>query len=388
MISRKLHNELLKAIDFFPVTGIVGPRQVGKTTLSKSIISSINKESVYLDLENPKDVAKLTDPVLYFENNKDKCVILGEIQQLPELFPILRSMVDAHRIPGRFILLGSASPDIIRNSSESLAGRIAYKELTPLILNEISTSGKELQYHWLRGGFPDAYLTQSDELSFEWHDNFIKSYVNRDLPSLGLNIDRSTIFKLWTMVAHIHGSVLNMSNLAKSLGTSSASIKKYLGFLEGAFLIRQLQPYSTNTKKRLVKAPKIYIRDSGILHQLLNINTWEALENNPILGSSWEGYALEQIIQNLDRNTSYNYYRTQDGAECDLVLIKSNKPVTGIEIKYTSSPKTAKGMLQSFEDLNTNMNYIVTPNTDDYMIKNNINVCSLFTFLTNYLPHI
>ncbi len=388
MILRIITKELRKTIGFFPVTAIVGPRQVGKTTLAKSIINSIEKEGVYLDLENPRDIAKLTDPVLFFEGNADKCVVLDEMQLMPELFPILRSMVDANRVPARFIILGSASPDIIRDTSESLAGRVAYKELTPFNLTEISPTGKEINKHWLRGGFPDAYLAQNDELSFDWSENFIKSYISRDLPLLGLTIDSRTIYKLWAMVAYMHGNVLNMNNLAKSLGVSPNSIKKYISFLEGAFLIRLLQPFATNLKKRLVKAPKVYIRDSGILHQLINISTWASLEINPMLGNSWEGYAIEQIIQNKNRGITYHYYRTQDGAECDLVLVKSNMPIASIEIKYTSGPKTSKGMLQSFKDLNAPENFVITPNTDNYMLKENIRVCNLFEFLTCYLPNI
>ncbi|MCF6351984.1 MAG: ATP-binding protein, partial [Cyclobacteriaceae bacterium] len=364
MIERSITAELKKSLDFFPVLAIVGPRQVGKTTIAKSLRNQVGKEVIYLDLENPRDTAKLQDPVLFFENNEKICIILDEIQQMPELFPILRSMVDANRIPARYILLGSASPTIIRDSSESLAGRVTYKELTPFNLVEISSTGTEVNKHWLRGGFPDAYLVKNDELSFDWLENFIKSYITRDLPMLGLTIDSRTIYKLWAMVAHMHGSVLNMSNLGKSLGVSSMSIRKYLSFLEGAFLIRLLQPYATNLKKRLVKAPKVYIRDSGVLHELININSWASLEINPMLGNSWEGYALEQIIQNAGKKLTYYYYRTQDGAECDLVLVKSNKPIASIEIKYTASPKTSKGMLQSFTDLKAAFNFVITPNTD------------------------
>ncbi len=386
MVSRIITTELINTIGIFPATAIVGPRQVGKTTLAKRLINILNKEGVYLDLENPRDIAKLTDPVLYFENNEHKLVVLDEIQQMPELFPILRSMIDANRVPGRFLLLGSASPDLIRESSESLAGRIAYKELAPFTVNEVSAGNQKLNTHWLRGGFPDAFLAKTDDFSFEWHSNFIKSYISRDLPMLGLNIESRTIYKLWAMVAHMHSNILNMSNLAKSLGVSSTSIKKYLGFLEGAFLIRLLPSYSTNSKKRLIKAPKVFIRDSGVYHQLININGWDELINNPVLGNSWEGYVVEQIVQNAGNKLSFNYYRTQDGAECDLVMIKAGKPVVGIEIKYTSSPKITKSMQESFNDLNTSMNYIVTPNTDDYLIKENIRVCSLAAFLKDYLP--
>ncbi|MEM1405296.1 MAG: ATP-binding protein [Bacteroidota bacterium] len=375
----------MESIQYFPVTGIIGPRQVGKTTLSKDILQFIDKKGIYLDLENPRDSNQLADPVLFFESNKDKCVILDEIQRMPDLFPILRSMIDDHRVPGRFIILGSASPNLIRDSSESLAGRIAYWELTPFIINEVIHDFETMKTHWLRGGYPNAYLAPSNRLSFQWISNFVKTYIERDLPLLGLNIERNTILKLWTMIAHMNASVLNMSNLAKSLGTSSTTIKKYLHFLEEAFLIRQLRPYAINVKKRLVKSPKIYIRDTGTLHYLLGITSTNDLEYHPSLGTSWEGYATEQILNSMNENLTGYYYRTHNGAECDLVIVKGGKPIASIEIKYSSAPKLSKGNLQSFEDLNTTQNYVITPNTEDYLIRNDIRVCSLQDLVKGYL---
>lgn len=385
MILRFITESLLETLSYFPVTGIVGPRQVGKTTLVKYLTKKLNKESVYLDLENPEDQAKLNDPVLFFQRNIEKCIILDEIQRMPELFPILRSMVDLNRIPGRFIILGSASPDLIRDSSESLAGRIAYEELTAFNLTEIKEV-RDVYHHWFTGGFPDAFLAPNDSLKKKWLSNFIQTYVERDLPMLGLNINRNVIRKLWTMIAHIHGNVLNMNNLGKSLEISSTSIKKYLSFLEDAFLIRQLYPYSVNVKKRLVKSPKVYIRDSGILHHLLNIPDFDSLESNPIIGASWEGYVVEQITQKLDIDTSYFFYRTHDGTECDMVLIKGGKALMGIEIKYTSSPKLTRGITQAFKDIGAEINYIITPHTDDYLIQENVRVCNLSIFLEKYIP--
>lgn len=385
MILRFITESLLETLSYFPVTGIVGPRQVGKTTLVKYLTKKLNKESVYLDLENPEDQAKLNDPVLFFQRNIEKCVILDEIQRMPELFPILRSMVDLNRIPGRFIILGSASPDLIRDSSESLAGRIAYEELTAFNLTEIKEV-RDVYHHWFTGGFPDAFLAPNNSLKKKWLSNFIQTYVERDLPMLGLNINRNIIRKLWTMIAHIHGNVLNMNNLGKSLEISSTSIKKYLSFLEDAFLIRQLYPYSVNVKKRLVKSPKVYIRDSGILHHLLNIPDFDSLESNPIIGASWEGYVVEQITQKLDIDTSYFFYRTHDGTECDMVLIKGGKALMGIEIKYTSSPKLTRGITQAFKDIGAEINYIITPHTDDYLIQENVRVCNLSIFLEKYIP--
>jgi len=380
---------MLEILGFFPVVAIVGPRQVGKTTLAKDLLSRMGRDAVYLDLENPEDTAKLTDPVLFFKANVDRCVVLDEIQRMPQLFPVLRSMVDMQRQPARFLLLGSATPDLIRDSSESLAGRIIYKELTPFNLTEVANGILEdMQRHWFRGGFPDAYLAPSDRMSVRWQTGFIQTYIERDLPMLGLDIDRNVIRKLWTMVAHIHGNVLNMSNLGRSLGITSVTVKKYLAFLEGAFLIRQLQPWSVNLGKRLVKAPKIYVRDAGALHRLLGIGAVDALQMHPALGASWEGYAIEQIIQLLPDDMEAFYYRTHEGAECDLVLVRGGKPIVGIEVKHTSAPKLAKGMLQSFADLGTTSNFIITPDTDDYLLSEQVRVCKLADFLKNHFPSI
>lgn len=375
--------ELVETFQYFPVLGIVGPRQVGKTTLAKFLATKIEREVLYVDLENPSDTAKLTDPVLFFENNKEKCVILDEIQREPSLFPILRSMVDAHRVPGRFLLLGSASPDLIRDSSESLAGRIAYEELAPFNLLEVN-SLKKYQEHWVSGGYPSAFLAPNNSIRKKWLLNFIQTYVERDLPLLGLNISGVVIKKLWTMIAHMNGNVLNMSNLAKSLELSSPTIKRYLNFLEQAFLIRQLEPYAVNIKKRLVKSPKVYIRDTGILHYLVGIDSFETLSSHPLLGNSWEGYVIEQVCQRLGDDLEPYFYRTHEGAECDLVLTKNGIPTYGIEVKYTSSPKLSKGLKQSFTDLGTTHNFIITPESDDYFIAEGIRVCNLEVFLNEY----
>lgn len=386
MLTRHAQSDLLELLGFFPVVAIVGPRQVGKTTLAKEMLSQMGRESIYLDLENPEDAAKLTDPVLFLKSHSNQCVVLDEIQRMPQLFPVLRSMVDLQREPARFLLLGSATPDLIRDSSESLAGRISYRELTPFNLTEVDHDDSDDQLiHWFRGGFPDAYLAPSDRMSVRWQSGFIQTYVERDLPLLGLDIDRTVIRKLWTMVAHIHANVLNMSNLGRSLGVTSVTVKKYLGFLEGAFLIRQLQPWSVNLGKRLVKSPKIYVRDSGALHRLLGMPTIGALLTHPSVGASWEGYAIEQVIQVLPDDVEAYYYRTHEGAECDLVLVRGGRPIAGIEVKHTSAPKLTKGTLQSFADLGAPMNFIITPDTDEYPLAENIRVCSLKDFLFNYL---
>jgi predicted AAA+ superfamily ATPase len=383
MIERSIKQELLKTINNFPVTGIIGPRQVGKTTLAKELAKSIGKKSIYIDLENPRDQIKLSDPVLFFESHLDKCVILDEIQLMPELFSVIRSMVDIKREASRYILLGSASPILIRQSSQSLAGRIAYIELSGFNVSELSL--KSQSSLWQRGGFPDAYLATDNDIWLQWIYNFIKTYVERDLPALGLKISPKVMHNLWTMIAHSHGQVINFSKIGRSLEWSSTSIKKYIDFLENAFLIRQLHPYHANIKKRIVKSPKVFIRDSGILHYLLNITTKEDLQGHPVKGHSFEGFVIEQIMQKLPNNFKAYFYRTQHGAECDLVLTKASKPVMAIEIKYSSSPKLTKGNQISFDDIGAQYNYVITPNSDDFLIDKNTRVCSLNDFIKKYI---
>ncbi len=385
MIKRFKTNEIVDSLAFFPVVGIIGPRQVGKTTLAKQLEKVISKQMIYLDLENPRDLAKLQDPVLYFEDNIDKCIILDEIQNTPYLFPIIRSMVDLKRVAARFIILGSASPDLIRDTSESLAGRIAYIELTPFNLIEVFKTNIQ-DTLWLKGGYPDAFLSPKTKFVEQWHYNYIKTYVERDLPNLGLTTDKHTLTKLFQMLSHFHGDLLNYNTLSKSLGLSVNTIKKYISFFENAFLIRLLQPFHTNIKKRLIKSPKVYVRDSGILHYLQNISEKEELYGNPLIGNSWEGFVIEQIVELLPQKYQVYFYRTQNGAECDLVIAKSQKPLISLEIKYSSSPKLSKGGSISFNDLGAENNYIITPNSDDYLVKEDIRVCSLYQFLTEYLP--
>lgn len=386
MIKRFIENKVAKSLKHFPAVAIIGPRQVGKTTLAKSIGKLIKKETIYIDLENPRDLVKIQDPVLYFEANQDKCIILDEIQRNPELFPILRSMIDLNRVAGRFILLGSASPTLIRNSSESLAGRIAYIELTTFNLTEISDTTDRINKLWLQGGFPDAFLLDDNDVLTDWHYNYIKTYIERDLPNLGLKVSGSILMKLLQMLSHVHGETMNYSGLSKSIQLDNNTIKKYVNFFEEAFLIYQLQPFHTNIKKRLVKAPKVYIRDAGILHYLQNISDNEGLFGNPLLGSSWEGFAIEQIRQLLPQKYQTYYYRTQDGTECDLVITQSQKPIMSIEIKFTSSPKITRGMTIAFGDLASLQNFIITPNSDDFLLREDVRVCNLFDFLITYLP--
>ncbi len=384
MIPRLGTKELIEILEYFPVLGITGPRQVGKTTLSKKLAGEIEKEVIYLDMENPTDLSKLSEPALYFKKNEDACIIIDEVQRVPELFPILRSMIDQKRIPARFILTGSASPELIRDSSESLAGRIAYKELTAFNYIEICNH-KLSGLHWFRGGFPLSFLAPSDRISISWINNFIQTYIERDLPLLGLRAAPTFLRNLWLMLAHIHGNVMNMELLSKSLEVTGPTIKKYIHFLSEAYLIRILPPFHINIKKRIVKSPKIYIRDTGILHQLLGITTYNMLEGNPMKGNSWEGYVIEQISLHVKNQYELYFYRTHQGAECDLVLTIANKPEIAVEIKYTSAPRVSKGLRTSIDDLGTKKNFIICLSEEEYPIAANIIACSIDTFINKHL---
>ena len=384
MIPRLVSDELMEILGYFPVLGLTGPRQVGKTTLSRELAKFIDKKVIYLDLENPDDISRLSEPALYLREYKESCIIIDEVQRIPGLFPILRSLVDEYRVPARFILTGSASPKLIRDSSESLAGRIAYKELTAFNYMEISDH-RNCKLHWFRGGFPLSFLAPSDRTSKRWLSNFIQSYIERDLPLLGLQISPTLLRNLWLMLAHLHGKVLNMELLSKSLEVSGPTIKKYIHFMSDAYLIRILPPFHMNIKKRIVKSPKIYIRDTGILHHLLGISANNILEGHPMRGNSWEGYVIEQIHFHVQDRFEMYYYRTHQGAECDLVLTVANKPEIAVEIKYTAAPKVSKGLRTSIEDLGTDKNYILCLCEDEYQIANNIRVCSLEVFIKKYL---
>lgn len=369
-----LFQEYLK---LFPAVGIVGPRQVGKTTLVKNL--ELDKESIYLDLEKSSDRAKLAEPELFLKAHEEKTVILDEIQMMPELFAELRSLIDEKREPGRFIILGSASPDLIRKSADSLAGRIGYLELTPFHLSEIEEEG--MNQLWIRGGFPLSYLAASERASRLWRENFIKTYIERDLGLLGLNTDTYLVERFWRMLAHAQGGLLVSENFAKALGISRPTVNKYLEFLQGSFMVRLLQPYYPNVKKRLVASPKVYIRDSGILHSLTGIDSYEDLINQLLVGNSWEGFVIEQIRNVLGDEYEYYFYRTHQGAECDLLLIRSGKVKYAIEIKNTLSPKITKGFKISMEDTKAEQGIVLSRIQDNYPLETNIKAMGLWEFL-------
>lgn len=374
-ITRLAEKDIIRLSSNFPAVAIVGPRQVGKTSLAKHISSLWARPSIYLDLENPADLNKFSDPQLFLEPLEDQTVILDEVQRVPELFPLLRGLIDIHRVTGRFILLGSASPELIRDASESLAGRIAYFELAPLSYPEVRHISS-YQNHWLRGGFPNSLLAKDDAISIEWRDNFIQTYLERDLPLLGLNANPMLTRRLWTMLAHWNGNLINYESLGNSLGVSSPTIKKYVDFFESSYLIRRLQPWFSNISKRLVRSPKIYIRDTGILHALLAIGNFEQLQGHPTLGASWEAYIIQEIATILPPRHDLYFYRTQDGTEADVLIVKAGIPDILVEIKYSSTPAITKSLLIAANDLKTRRNIIIAPVAEGYFLRDNFEVLS------------
>lgn len=386
MIERLLQKEIIALMKQFPAVAILGARQVGKTTLAKQIAAIQKKQTLYLDLENPLDVRKLQDAYTFLTDNYDKCIIIDEVQILPSLFSVLRSVIDESRRNGRFILLGSASPQLVKGVSESLAGRIAYKELSPINLIELPGSVQQNK-HWLRGGFPSSLLAKTEQASAEWRSSFIRSYAERDLSTLfGVELTSSIVRRLLSMLAHINGNIWNAEMIGRSLGISAPTVNRYVEFLEGAFLLHRLMPFHINTRKRLVKAPKVYIRDSGLLHSLSNIGNLNSLKGHPVVGGSWEGYVVEQIKQIKPKGVDMYYYRTQAGAEYDIVLAKGIKPVATVEVKLNNAPALSKGNLQSIDDLKAKKNFVVVPAVEDFKTGSNIQICNIQSFLRNHLP--
>ena len=381
--KRAIYKQLLDHLAFFPAVGLIGPRQVGKTTMVKALVGKATS-GVYLDLESSKDRAKLSDPRLFLQDHQDQLVILDEIQFMPELMSELRGMIDENRRPGRFLILGSASPELMQKSSESLAGRIGYLELTPFLLSEVQK--EDHTKLWLRGGFPDSFRASSDELSFTRRKNFVKTYVEREIPRLGLSVDAITLERFWRMLAAFQSNIWNAENFSRSLGVTAKTVNRYLNFMESAFLLYRLQPYHANLKKRLVKAPKIYLRDSGVLHFLHDISTFQELKNNVLIGASWEGHVVEQIRRAAGDKFHYFYYRTHQGTECDLVLVRSGKVVAAIEIKYGSAPVLTKGLKLAMEDLRTKTGFIIAAVEESYAVSQSVLVISLSGFLLDKLP--
>lgn len=386
MITRKIISQIEVDFSYFPVVGIIGPRQVGKTTLAKMLQKQLSGSFIYLDLELDSDLQKLENAESYLRLHIDKCVIIDEIQRLPRLFSLLRALVDLERRPGRFILLGSASPGLIRESSETLAGRIAYSELTPFSFTEIAERF-EMRIHWLKGGFPDALLAPTNALTWRWLENFAQTFIERDLKELGHEISPPVLKRILSMVGHLHSQLLNIADLSRSLGISQPTVRRYLDLLEGGFIIQRLQPYYKNMGRRLVKSPKIYIRDSGLLHKLSNVTNLENLYGHIIVGASWEGYIIEQIRREVGTSWSFYFYRTHGGAEIDLVLISPDGIMGCLEIKYSNAPKVSKGFYQSVEHLNPQHQFIIIPEGESYPKKDGVWVHNLPYFLKEVLPN-
>lgn len=383
MIKRDAQDEIALLLEEFPAVGILGPRQVGKTTLAEEIAAATNPEPIYLDLENVADRAKLNEPEGYFELHKGKLIILDEIQRVPELFQILRGVIDRRRRQGhktgQFLVLGSASLDLLKQSSESLAGRIAYKELTGLTVSEIDKQA-EFDRLWIRGGFPDGFLAKSDEASLRWRLNFISTYLERDVPQFGPRIPAAMLRRLWTMLTHSQGGQLNIAKLATNLDVAAPTAKRYVELLEDLLLVRSLRPWAGNIGKRLVRSPKIYIRDSGIVHALLNLTTLDDVLGHPVVGSSWEGFVIENLLSCLPTGVTPWFYRTSAGAEIDLVIEQGNKKFA-IEIKRSLAPSLSKGFHLGCEDIGATKCFIVYSGKERFPVTKEVTAIPLLEMM-------
>ena len=371
-IPRLAEKTIHRALTRSPVVAILGPRQCGKSTIAKKIIADV--PAVYLDLQDRVDRNKLNEPELFFDRYRDQLICLDEIQLIPEFFSVLRSEIDRDRRPGRFLVLGSASRDLIKQSTESLAGRIAYIDITPFRLQEVV---EEISWSnlWLRGGFPESTLAGHDSDSFDWRLDFIRTFMERDIPNLGFYIPVPTMERLWRLLAHYHGQTVNYHKLAAAVDISTPTLKKYLAILEQTYMIRQLPPAVTNLKKRLIKSPKIYLRDSGILHALLDIEMYDFLLANPAAGASWEGFVIENIIAEHDRFQP-SFLRTSNGAEIDLILERSGQ-LHIFECKLSKAPKPSRGFYELINSIKPKSARIIAPVDDAYEINSGIWVCPL-----------
>lgn len=378
MFPRFLKAHIVDLLDQFPAVAVLGPRQVGKTTLAMEIAEDTG--ALYLDLEHPTDLAKLSDPADYLSRHLGKLVVLDEIQRVPELFPVLRSLIDqskrAGRRSGQFLLLGSASIDLLRQGSESLAGRLARVELAGLTVPEVGLA--PLEQLWLRGGFPESFTAPDDARSVRWREAFIRSYLERDIPQLGPRIAAETLRRFWTMLAHEHGGLLNAAQLARSLAVSGKTLASYIDLFVDLFLLRRLEPWSANSGKRLVKSPRIYLRDSGLLHHLLGVTTMEDLLGYSRLGASWEGFVIENIIASLPAGARASFYRTAAGAEIDLVLeLPGHRKPWALEIKRGRSPKLERGFHHARQDIDPERCLVVCATEESFSLGSGIEAVGL-----------
>ena len=365
-----------------PVVGLLGARQVGKSTLARDLAGARRNVTLF-DLEDPRDLARLSDPMLALEGLRG-LVVLDEIQRRPELFPALRVLSDRRPVPARFLVLGSVSPELLRQSSESLAGRIAYEELSGFSLGEVGEG--HLDTLWLRGGFPRAYLAGTEGESAEWRRQFVRSFLERDLPGIGVGVSPSTLGRFWAMLAHYHGQVWNASEFARAFGTSEASVRRYLDLLVETFLVRRLLPWAENLGKRQVKSPKVYLADSGILHSLLGLDRWHDLERHPKIGASWEGFGVAQVIERLGaRPNECFFWATHGGAELDLLVLRGRLRL-GFEFKRTTTPAVTRSMRVALEDLALTSLDVVHAAEHTFPLDRRIRALSLARLLRDLVP--
>lgn len=366
MIPRRIASELTHLVDNVPAVVLVGPRQVGKTTLALELART--RPSVYLDLESAADRSKLSQPDLYLADHEDELVVLDEVHRVPGLFQELRGIIDrgrrAGRRAGRFLLLGSASVDLLRQTGETLAGRVAYLELGPLDVTEVS-EGDDL---WIRGGFPDSLLAADDALSSRWRTDFVRTYLERDIPALGPRIPAETLRRFWTMLAHNQGGLLNAANLAGALGVDGKTVARYLDLMVDLLLVRRLPPWTSNAGKRMVRSPKVYVRDSGIVHTLLGLPDKESVLGHPIAGSSWEGHVIENLLSCTPDGVDATFFRTGAGAEVDLVLRWPGDEIWLVEVKRSLAPKLERGFRSAWTDLAPRRGFVVYPGHDRYRL--------------------
>lgn len=380
MIRRRAYQAILDALGRQAAVGLIGPRQVGKTTLALEVAEK--SDALYLDLEARADRDKLADPALFLKEYKDRLVVLDEIHRVPELFQELRGLIDQGRRrgkrTGRFLVLGSASIELLRQSGESLAGRIEYVELNPLDALEAAPDEQDMTALWVRGGLPDSFLAESDADSLAFRQNFIRTYLERDVPQFGRRIPAQTLERLWTMLAHGQGTLLNASKLASGLSLSAPTVTGYIDLLADLLLVRRLPPFHGNTGKRLVKSPKIYVRDSGLAHALLGIETHNALAGHPVVGASWEGFVIETLLSVAPPRTMASFYRTSAGAEIDLLLeLPGKRGLWAIEIKLGLTARPSKGFYNARDDLRPRRSFVVYSGQDRYPLTKNVDAIGL-----------
>lgn len=384
MFERLAFAEIQQLLSWSPAVALLGARQIGKTTLAKQVAHSF-PDAIYLDLETPQARARLLNPELFFQANRQRLIVLDEVQHMPEIFSVLRGEIDHDRRNGRFLILGSASFQLLQQS-QSLAGRLTLVDMAPLLLSEVYTDFPSIQTHWLRGGFPNSFSAPSDAASWHWRDSFVRHFLDTDLPALGIQVNPELMRRFWRMTAHLHGQLFNASSIAASLGLSAPTIARYLDHLVQSLMLRKLEPFHANLGKRLVKSPKIYVRDSGLLHYLLGIREVNDLLGNPQTGASWEGFCIEQICNHAPLGSQVSFYRTAAGAELD-VVVETGQQRLGFEVKFSSVPKVTKGFWQACDDVNVDAAYVLAPVQETWSMTDTVHVISpvqLPTLLKRY----